>query len=54
MSGLYKDGKPVEENNEPKAQCDACRHVAPVSKFLGDEPDDDRCPICRGKHWIFL
>lgn len=54
MSGLFdKDGKPVREEDEPKARCERCRHIAPVSRFLGDEPDEDACPRCRGRHWTF-
>lgn len=55
MSGLLdKNGKPVREEFEPKASCSRCCHVAPISRFLGDEPDDDKCPRCGGKHWEFL
>ena len=50
MSVPIKDG----QEPEPQAQCDVCRHIARVSKFLGNEPDDDKCPMCRGKHWTFL
>lgn len=55
MSGLFdKDGKPVPERSEPRAKCDDCGHVARVSKFLGDEPDEDQCPSCSCRLWTFV
>lgn len=51
---LDKDGKPVHPSEEPQARCERCRHIAPVSKFLGDDPGRDSCPVCGGKHWEFF
>lgn len=49
-----KDGKPVPKENEPVAECLSCHHREPVSQFMGDEPEDDKCPVCPCKHWEFV
>jgi len=55
MTGLLdKNGKKIAEADEPKAKCMLCEIVLPVSRFLGDEPEKDYCPICGNKHWEFV
>lgn len=44
----------VAKNDEPKAECTSCHWIAPVSEFLGDEPDQDSCPVCHLKWWSFV